>query len=137
MIDDIQANSPDRLLADCDRAGIKPACFRSPSWTVSRDHQLTARSTTNDNPAHDRIGRSEKLLRSGGMFGFSRIISGQNSLCPAKQVKLAVFSVGILKVTVARDRTHDYMQDGVTGPEMRQKTPTHARLPKGASQSRA
>ena len=49
--------------------------------------------------------RSERLLRSGGMFGFSRMISGQNSLCPAKRAKFAVFHVGILKAVAARART--------------------------------
>ena len=115
-------------MADCDRAGMKPACFRSPKWAFNRDHRLKARSTTYYIPAHDRIGRSERLPRSGGMFGFSRIISGQNSLCPVKRGKLTAFSVRLLKESVDRNRTHDWIQGGVTSQWMRGETQTQVWL---------
>jgi|HubBroStandDraft_5_1064220.scaffolds.fasta_scaffold1778526_1 hypothetical protein len=44
------------------------------------------------------------------MFGFSRIISGQNSLCPAKRAKLAAFDVGMLKGVVGGDWRRGWVQ---------------------------
>jgi hypothetical protein len=84
MIDDIQAKRSRPAFGRLRQNGRETRLLQADELACQPGSPANRPFDDKRQPAHDRIGRRETHLRSGGMFGFSRIISAQNWLCPEK-----------------------------------------------------